>query len=94
MDETDPAKSKALESSLWELETLKSHYHPGVATAASKIDKPFPKVEWEISEYLELSTSEVGCTIAFIGLSWLICPQYVIVGMNVCLHNLTVHFSA
>ncbi|XP_033627834.1 nucleolar complex protein 4 homolog isoform X1 [Asterias rubens] len=59
MDETDPAKSKALESSLWELETLKSHYHPGVATAASKIDKPFPKVEWEISEYLELSTSEM-----------------------------------
>ena len=59
MSEPDPAKSHAMESALWELESLKSHYHPGVATAACLIDRPFPKVEFDISEKLELTTEEV-----------------------------------
>ncbi|XP_022104594.1 nucleolar complex protein 4 homolog [Acanthaster planci] len=59
MDETDPAKCRAMESSLWEIQTLKSHYHPGVATAAAWTDRPLPKEEWDISEHLELSTAEM-----------------------------------
>ncbi|XP_038054848.1 nucleolar complex protein 4 homolog [Patiria miniata] len=59
MAETDPAKCRAMDSSLWEMQTLKSHYHPGVATAAAWIDRPLPKEEWDVSEYLELSTAEM-----------------------------------
>ena len=37
--EEDPAKCKALESSLWEMETLKSHYFPQVAKFVTVLDK-------------------------------------------------------
>ncbi len=33
-DERDPAKSKAIESSLWELHALEQHYHPAVSGMA------------------------------------------------------------
>ena len=33
-DEEDPIKSKAIESSLWELNALEKHYHPAVASMA------------------------------------------------------------
>ena len=33
-DEEDPAKSKAIESSLWELNALEKHYHPAVSSMA------------------------------------------------------------
>ncbi|XP_030848249.1 nucleolar complex protein 4 homolog isoform X1 [Strongylocentrotus purpuratus] len=48
MDEPNPAKCNALESSLWEIQTLKSHYDPGVSRSAANIEKPFPKVEWDL----------------------------------------------
>lgn len=41
--ETDPAKSRALESSLWELKTLQSHWFHRAAAKARIIDNPFPK---------------------------------------------------
>ena len=66
MSEPDPAKCHAMESALWELETLKSHYHPGVATAAGMISKPFPKMEFDVSEKLELTTEEVICFVLFV----------------------------
>ncbi|XP_072035045.1 nucleolar complex protein 4 homolog A-like [Amphiura filiformis] len=59
MSEPDPAKCHAMESSLWELESLKSHYYPGVATAAGLIGRPFPKVEFDVAEKLELTTEEL-----------------------------------
>lgn len=33
-DELDPSKSNAIESSLWEIETLTRHHHPNVSTCA------------------------------------------------------------
>lgn len=33
-EEEDPSKSRALESSLWELTALESHYHPAVSSLA------------------------------------------------------------
>jgi len=33
-DEKDPAKSRAIESCLWELNALEQHYHPAVSSMA------------------------------------------------------------
>ncbi|XP_071496905.1 nucleolar complex protein 4 homolog [Diadema antillarum] len=59
MEEPDPAKSRALESSLWELQTLRSHYHPGVSNSAASLERPLPKMEWDMAEYLELTVQEM-----------------------------------
>lgn len=39
MEEVDPAKSRAVESSLWELGALRNHYCPQVAALCSILDK-------------------------------------------------------
>lgn len=51
--EPDPAKSKATESSLWELKTLQSHWHPTAAKKARFIEHPLQKMEQDISDVLE-----------------------------------------
>ncbi|XP_033110939.1 nucleolar complex protein 4 homolog [Anneissia japonica] len=62
VEEMDPSKCKALESSLLELETLKLHYVPNVATSAGSISRPFPKVEWDLTEFYESSYDEMFFT--------------------------------
>ncbi|XP_058615140.1 nucleolar complex protein 4 homolog [Onychostoma macrolepis] len=59
MEEEDPAQCHALESSLWEINTLQKHYHPDVAKAAIKINEPLTEQEEDIGEVLELSTFEL-----------------------------------
>ncbi|XP_072517985.1 nucleolar complex protein 4 homolog [Salminus brasiliensis] len=59
MDEEDPGECHALESSLWELQTLQKHYHPDVSKAAKAINEPLSRQEEDISELLELSTFEL-----------------------------------
>lgn len=59
MGEEDPAKCHALESSLWELQTLQRHYHPDVSKAAMSINKPQTDQETNISKLLELTTFEL-----------------------------------
>ncbi|KAI7795828.1 nucleolar complex protein 4 homolog [Triplophysa rosa] len=59
MEEEDPAKCHALESSLWEIQTLQKHYHPDVAKAAKLINDPLSESEDDISKLLELSTFEL-----------------------------------
>ena len=54
-DETDPAKTNALESSLWELDTLRSHYHPNVATLAGIMAQQFTKREYQLEDFLDHS---------------------------------------
>ena len=39
-NEDDPAKAKALQSSLWELDVLERHYYAPVATLAKSIGTP------------------------------------------------------
>jgi hypothetical protein len=39
-EETDPEKSGALDSSLWEVIAMKNHYSPSVATLANIFDFP------------------------------------------------------
>lgn len=59
MDERDPIKSNALDSSLWEVATLQSHVLPSVATAARFISNPFPSVEWDLAAVLEINENDI-----------------------------------
>jgi len=60
MEERDPLKSQAIESSLWELQALQNHILPSVATAATFINMPLPSVEWDMSRILENSADDVS----------------------------------
>lgn len=54
-EESDPMLTNAIESSLWELETLRSHYHPNVATLAKIIGEQFTKREYQLEDFLDHS---------------------------------------
>ncbi|EHB01513.1 Nucleolar complex protein 4-like protein [Heterocephalus glaber] len=58
-EEEDPAKSRALESCLWELQTLQQHYHPEVSRAASVISQALSVPEVSIAPLLELTAYEI-----------------------------------
>ena len=55
MTVVDPMETGALESSLWELETLASHYHPNVATLARIIQEQFTKKSYNLEDFLDHS---------------------------------------
>ncbi|XP_021922554.1 nucleolar complex protein 4 homolog A isoform X2 [Zootermopsis nevadensis] len=59
MEERDPLKSQAIESSLWELHALQNHILPSIATAAKFINMPLPSVEWDMSKILENSADDI-----------------------------------
>lgn len=52
-EEKDPLKSNALNSSLWELVSLKQHILPKVGKSINFLFKKLPQVEWDISELLD-----------------------------------------
>lgn len=60
--EPDPAKCRAIESSLWELESLRQHYYHSVATYVSILDKDLGDrkrtAEVDVSALLRSSYSE------------------------------------
>ncbi|XP_022336832.2 nucleolar complex protein 4 homolog A-like [Crassostrea virginica] len=58
-EEQNPVKSKAIESSLWELKTLQSHFHPDVAKKAQRIDQPLSKEEIQLGDILETSYNDL-----------------------------------
>lgn len=55
MDEPDPMETDAIESSLWEILTLQSHYHPNVAAIAKIISEQFTKQAYNIEDFLDHS---------------------------------------
>lgn len=59
MEERDPLKSNAINSSLWELHSLQYHVQPSVANAARFISSPLPSVEWDIGKILENSGDDI-----------------------------------
>ena len=59
MEEPDPMETDAVESSLWEIETLQSHYHPNVATIAKIISEQFTKHAYNIEDFLDHSYATV-----------------------------------
>lgn len=52
-EQTDLQKTRALESSLWELKTLQSHWDSRVREQARFINRPLPKNEIDLSDLLE-----------------------------------------
>uniref|UniRef100_A0A182QP55 CCAAT-binding factor domain-containing protein n=1 Tax=Anopheles farauti TaxID=69004 RepID=A0A182QP55_9DIPT len=59
MEERDPIKSQALESSLWEVAALQNHVLPSVASAARFVSNPLPSVEWDLSAVLEINENDI-----------------------------------
>lgn len=61
MDEADPNKSQALQSSLWEIQLLRNHMLPNVAQVAKNImTQPLPGSEWDLGNFLELKENDVS----------------------------------
>ena len=61
-DEEDPMETNAIESSLWEIVTLQSHYHPNVATLAKIISEQFTKQSYNLEDFLDHSYGSVSET--------------------------------
>lgn len=59
MEEKDPCASHALESSLWEIQTLNNHVLFRVCASARFINNPLPSVEWNLSSLLENTLDKV-----------------------------------
>ncbi|KKA27508.1 hypothetical protein TD95_001813 [Thielaviopsis punctulata] len=53
--ETDPMETGAVDSCLWELVQLQSHYHPNVATIAKIISEQFTKQSYNLEDFLDHS---------------------------------------
>lgn len=51
--ETDPQNTGAIDSSLWELETLQNHYYPTVASIARIISEQFTKQQYNLEDFLD-----------------------------------------
>ena len=58
--EPDPMVTDAIESSLWEIVTLQSHYHPNVAAIAKIISQPFTKHAYNLEDFLDHSYDTVS----------------------------------
>lgn len=59
-DEPDPIMTNAIESSLWEIVMLQSHYHPNVATLAKIISEQFTKQAYNLEDFLDHSYGSVS----------------------------------
>ncbi|XP_055701877.1 nucleolar complex protein 4 homolog B isoform X2 [Phlebotomus papatasi] len=59
MDECDPTKSYAIDSSLWEIAALQNHGIPSIATAAKFISNPLPTIEWDLTQVLGVTEDDL-----------------------------------
>jgi U3 small nucleolar RNA-associated protein 19 len=64
MVELDPMETNAIESSVWELEALQTHYHPNVATLAKIIAEQFTKRSYNLEDFLDHSYTAVSFAIS------------------------------
>jgi len=69
MDELDPLLTDAIESSVWELESLQTHYHPNVATLAKVISEQFTKQSYNLEDFLDHSYTAVCITLSRLRMS-------------------------
>jgi U3 small nucleolar RNA-associated protein 19 len=60
MEATDPLETGAIDSSLWEIKTLETHYHPNVATLAKIISEQFTKQQYNLEDFLDHSYTSVS----------------------------------
>lgn len=79
MDELDPMETNAIDSSVWELEALQSHYHPNVATLAKIISEQFTKRSYNLEDFLDHSYTAVSSVEEmFCRVVWLIVHSFLI----------------
>ncbi|KIY71078.1 CBF-domain-containing protein [Cylindrobasidium torrendii FP15055 ss-10] len=52
-DEKNPLNTNALDSSLWELESHRAHYHSGVSTLVKIFSEPFTKPGFAMEDFLD-----------------------------------------
>lgn len=64
-EEKDPLKTKALESSLWEIAALQHHYLSSVSTLVKVFGEPFTKAEYNMEDFLDHSYNTVSAFICF-----------------------------
>nr|XP_046918520.1 nucleolar complex protein 4 homolog B-like [Dermatophagoides farinae] len=57
--EQDPEKTQALNSYMWELNLLQSHYHPEIVLLSKQISSELPRYEWNMEDILETSMDDV-----------------------------------
>lgn len=60
MQELDPSKSRALQSSLWEVESLTQHVLPNVSSVAKTVLKANARTEYDLGQVLEMTESDVS----------------------------------
>lgn len=60
MEEEDPMRTQAIDSCLWEIVMLQSHYHPNVATLAKIISEQFTKHAYNLEDFLDHSYGSVS----------------------------------
>ncbi|KJR81652.1 U3 small nucleolar RNA-associated protein 19 [Sporothrix schenckii 1099-18] len=53
--ERDPMETRAIDSCLWEVVQLQSHYHPNVATIAKILAEPFTKQAYNVEDFFDHS---------------------------------------
>ncbi|KAG0339737.1 hypothetical protein BG004_006694 [Podila humilis] len=53
LSEDDPMKSNALQSSLWEMQTLQNHFAPNVSTLAKIFNEQFTKPSYNLEDFLD-----------------------------------------
>ncbi|TRY61909.1 hypothetical protein TCAL_13364 [Tigriopus californicus] len=58
-DEPDPAQCRALDSCLWEIQTLQHHALPQVSQVAKTMFKKLPEMEWDLSQYLDITIDDM-----------------------------------
>ena len=58
-DEPDPAKCNAIESDLHEIRSLQTSALPQVSQMAKFINKQLPQIEWDLTQYLELTMEDM-----------------------------------
>lgn len=54
-DEEDPIETRAIDSCIWEIVQLQSHYHPNVATLTKIVSEQFTKQFYNLEDFLDHS---------------------------------------
>lgn len=60
MDNLDPYTCNALESSLWEVQTLSQHYYANVSTLAKIFGEQFLKPKYNLEDFLDHTYATVS----------------------------------
>jgi U3 small nucleolar RNA-associated protein 19 len=60
MAAADPMNTGALDSCIWEIVQLQSHYHPNVATIAKIVSEQFTKASYNVEDFLDHSYASVS----------------------------------